>query len=60
MKTLILAMSLFCLSAVVQSHEGLHAAGQLNVGLSHVNLFEVSVTVLVVLTCYAWARKKIK
>jgi len=60
MKLVIFALLMSFLSVMTHAHEGVHAAGQMHFGLSHLNYFEICVTVLVAFAWYAWARKKTK
>jgi len=46
------------ISSSVLSHEGLHAAGQLNLMGGHLSMMEISIAVIAVVACYAWSRKQ--
>ena len=52
MTLLIITLSM---PSLLLAHEGLHAAGQLNVGEQHMGLLEVSLAVLSLVAIGAWA-----
>ena len=57
-KTMNLMIVILCLTSLVCAHEGLHAAGQVNMNGYHMGLFEVSLAVLAVVTYIVWRKKE--
>ena len=49
-----------CLPNLVWGHDGLHAAGQVNVGSYHMGMLEVSLVVVVFIVSFIWFKKKAK
>jgi len=58
LKKLASFVMLASITTVSFSHEGIHAAGQLNAVGGHLNLMEISIAVIAVAACYAWGRKQ--
>lgn len=60
MQKITLTCMAIIMSNIVLAHEGLHAAGQVHAGGSHIGLFEVALAVIAVIALVAFQLKKYK